>query len=309
MGSKTSAPKNESIPVPKVVTNRTLIPCTTCHVQVKKRHMRKHLKSRCANSTVKCDVCQQIEESRGEHKCMVSCVFCSNRIEYREISTHLRNCSSLDDLLMSKYNSKNEIVLGSSFVDVCNQIKSIIVRKNDPKCLDLRQSILQSMLYCDTHSVYRLFYCAKQFNFNILHCPSRDIQLHHFGYNPSNVFNSTYRDDPFHEFNSPLMIVYEIFPTEIFPDIKFILGKNLTADMIKKLHHRGKIRVLFSEIFDFKLFIIDVLIADGIYFEFVNNTEFAKSYFDKVKKRLQDHLNVYVSQMIIDYSVEKSSLE
>lgn len=114
---------------------RKKIHCVLCNTEVKVSRLESHLQHKCIKRPVKCDICQQsspfsdFRQMHGNHceETVISCVFCSEKMFYKEIADHLCDCSALDKLV-NEYSGKLPLKYKKEFFKAINCIKLIITQ-------------------------------------------------------------------------------------------------------------------------------------------------------------------------------------
>lgn len=270
------------------------IQCLKCHVVLSvrnRRTMKNHLKNSCPNRPVTCEVCdvttiwstyQNYHGDNCEEK-EVSCVFCSHKTTYEMIHHHLCFCPILDEMLLTKYNSKLQLSMFIKLREVSGNMKHAALC--DAQNAGMFKLVVENFILrnYDADLSLRLFYCAKQFNFNILP-------------HPLSIYDRISDN-------------YKRFPFAILPDLKFILGDHLTEETLTILNNIKKFDPWLYEKTEYNSFTHSQIIADNVHFTFIRCINEAKRYFNAITEILHDDLNIYVSRMIIDYLIDKSALE
>lgn len=237
-----------------------------------------------------CDVCNSsvklidYQLNHGEFctKKMISCVFCSSNIEREKIFHHLCTCSVLDERLMKKYNSKFDQKMAEPLIEsliimkIKHQTTSIQVRHPPYRIAEIAERIN------DDNFTKRLFYCTKQFNFNIL---------------PT---------DPF--YYQATQKCFDLFPLILLPDIKYILGNHLTEPVLTTLNDMKKITSWAYDKVDYGSFAKSEITANDVYFEFIFGKSDAKKYFNVLTTILHKNMNIYMCRIITEYLIDKNTL-
>lgn len=147
--------------------------------------------------------------------------------------------------------------------------------------------------YHETPDVWftqRLFYCAKQFNFDILHINSQ-----------------------WNFYDAKFVKIYDMFPIDVLPNLRYIMGKNLKESVMETLNERETFTefhkehtAYLSKTIHCKIYVI---IADNIHFEFVNCLVELNNLKQYLIELLQNKINIYVSRMIVDYMLSNNPIE
>jgi hypothetical protein len=247
----------------------------------------------CLNK-LKCDVCQLLfhkvsyDEAHGDNcdERIIKCVFCSLEMKHGQIVSHLCICAKLDNLLPRIPHEKNEI-FSDDLPSMQMTLKHMKITSHTEKHggNTYRNGMMTIMRNKSLYFNQKIFYCSKQFDFAIF-----DLKRHMSWY-------------------SDAVEMYVLFPSTLNHHLKFIQGKHLNPDVLRTLNDKGKFQSWSLAETIWEHITITDIIADGMSFQFVDDKETAKKLITEIVELLHQHLNIYVSRMIIDYLLQMDTLK
>lgn len=267
--------------------------CVYCRRKISggKDELQRHINVYCANFPTKCEYCLKIgtrlhhRTYHGDHCIQRTkrCQFCEKKMPIITFGKHLCMCEALDKRLLEKHNLVCDTVNKSSWIELLDNILKCPWKKY------VIRDFLQTEDALPISNRIKLLYCFSN----------------------CGVFEKMLRagspETPF--VNSFAEMIFTNISLKLFPEIKFIMGRNFSKYHFVELcriHsvvcHITEDVILYSFPMSKQFWIISTMDIGTCCYQFVDDKMEAQRYFDMIHEMLDaTRMNVYVNKIIKDY--------